>query len=238
MVFFCCKKPQFNQIDNSVILVDVDGTLISSADNTLNMALLEALRGKEVVFLTKMSMREVQEQVANSDYVTRRKLIERLAKEYSIKVSLVITPIDLAEDMQPGDGYKNYIAPWAISAEREELTLENMGGYENYLAACREFTAKYEQVNAAYHAIDTKGALARKFFDQNPHLKAAYFLDDQQECIDSVTVACRERSMPLSTLKVNMRESSAMVAYIEELNQVPMIPEPLRLASEATPLLS
>lgn len=222
MRLFRCNKSRFRPEADSVIFVDVDGTLISSSDDDLNTGLFEALQGQTIVLLTSMSMREVQEKVTNPAYITRKSLIEHLKARYNITVAQVITTIDLDPRLSPGEGYDQYIKVWSEAAEKGELNEENLATHQGYAQACTEFTAKFTAVNEEIRNIDPKGLLVKKFFRQpeNQSIKHVYFLDDKPECIDSVARACIDLYKPHLTHQVNMRDDlQAKEFYVRILNE-------------------
>ncbi|MCD6046645.1 MAG: hypothetical protein K0S08_292 [Gammaproteobacteria bacterium] len=225
---------RFIPAKNSAIFVDIDGTLISSGDNTLNKALLETLEGKGVYLLTNMDMSDVKQKAADPDYLTRHELIQIMRQSYNINVLKVITPVDLHPDLAPGQGYAKMIEPWVKATIEGKMTEEMFLSpshkhgevFEKYQQAAHHFEEKFRSATVGLQS-DPKGALVEKMLSapENLDIQTVYVLDDRESCLSAVKSTCDEMQKACVTLPVNMKAKPPQSKddYLVVLNTQPVI---------------
>lgn len=169
------------------ILIDVDKTLLIGREGRYNYELINALKicGFTSIYLfTSMSLREIVEEIADSNYSSRPKLIAKL-KEEGIEVLAVATPADASYKRGIGAAYKELFEKQHARVGKKELTISNYPNDESFTKDRDTYKQHHDAVANSAKMADDKKSDSRQVPETEKSKLYQYFLEQQnpESCV-------------------------------------------------------
>ena len=203
--------------EDAIIMVDVDGTLLTHEHpDQKNAALCELLRNRHINYLTAMGPVNLSiiysVSFGPSRPLTRAELRQQMLDEYNIFTEQVIVPADAkytqtaaGEPRIPGSAYTDFIEPHYPSLMPKLGTDTNISADPDFVHDYQAF----QQVEEGPGPECTKGNALRRYLAEHPGNRPVVFFDDSDQYLDDVYNTCTQLGRPVLCYKVDTTNANA-----------------------------